>query len=308
MQLCLLCYKIVFGDKMLGYIKVFKPELKIREYEVYRGVYCSLCRNLGRRYTPFAQIFLSYDFTLLALLILSLKKDCCGFEKCRCPYNLTKKCLKYSDKNIFDKCSDALIITVYYKILDNLHDRGLKNRLLAVLCFPFVFFAHKKASRLSPEIEKAVGVAVKAQFKAEELPDTGVDEAAHPTAEALSLLFALFADEENRGAVERFGYMTGRLVYMLDAADDVKEDIRLNNFNPFKIYYDENNTGGFAEKVKPIINGTANEMFGSFEKIKIYRYKNIFENILIYGIKASENKIFSKYNPKTVSVNEEEKQ
>lgn len=46
---------------MTGYIKAFKPELKIKDYELYRGVYCSECRVLGRLYTPIARMLLSYD-------------------------------------------------------------------------------------------------------------------------------------------------------------------------------------------------------------------------------------------------------
>lgn len=278
---------------MLGYVKVYKPELKVKEYELYRGVYCSLCRNLGRRYTPFAQIFLNYDFTLLALLVLSLKSDCCKFDKCRCPYNIAKRCFKCSDKNVLDKCSDALIITLYYKIKDNFHDKGLKNKLLSALCFPFIYLAHKKAARLFPEAEKAVGKAVKEQFRIEASSEMSLDEAAHPSASALSALFSVFSDDNTRNAVERFGYMTGRLIYLLDAADDIEDDIKKDNFNPFKEFF--KNKVSFADSVKPVINSTAAEMYDSFRQIKIYRYSTIFDNILTLGIKTSVNKIFAKY-------------
>ena len=33
---------------MTGYIKAFKPELKIKDYALYRGVYCSAYRVLSR--------------------------------------------------------------------------------------------------------------------------------------------------------------------------------------------------------------------------------------------------------------------
>ena len=33
---------------MFGYVTANKPEMKIREYEYYRGVYCGLCRALGK--------------------------------------------------------------------------------------------------------------------------------------------------------------------------------------------------------------------------------------------------------------------
>ncbi|MFT9057020.1 MAG: DUF5685 family protein, partial [Ethanoligenens sp.] len=30
---------------MFGYVKPFKPELKIREFEAYRAVYCGMCHT-----------------------------------------------------------------------------------------------------------------------------------------------------------------------------------------------------------------------------------------------------------------------
>ena len=32
---------------MFGYVKPYIPELKVKEYEFYRSVYCGLCRSLG---------------------------------------------------------------------------------------------------------------------------------------------------------------------------------------------------------------------------------------------------------------------
>ena len=31
---------------MFGYIKPFKPELKVREFDTYQAFYCGLCRQL----------------------------------------------------------------------------------------------------------------------------------------------------------------------------------------------------------------------------------------------------------------------
>ena len=61
---------------MFGYVRACKPELKIKEYETYKAVYCSLCRLMGREYGLWSRFTLSYDFTFLALLNMSLKSGC----------------------------------------------------------------------------------------------------------------------------------------------------------------------------------------------------------------------------------------
>ena len=60
---------------MTGYIKAFKPELKIKDYELYRGVYCSECRVLGRLYTTIERMLLSYAFTFLPTVRLALPEQ-----------------------------------------------------------------------------------------------------------------------------------------------------------------------------------------------------------------------------------------
>ena len=47
---------------MFGYIKPHSPELKVREDAYYRGVYCGLCRAMGRCTGCLSRFTLSYDF------------------------------------------------------------------------------------------------------------------------------------------------------------------------------------------------------------------------------------------------------
>ena len=50
--------------KCLGISFVNKPEMKFREFDVYHGYYCGLCRKLKEHYGKFGQITLSYDMDL----------------------------------------------------------------------------------------------------------------------------------------------------------------------------------------------------------------------------------------------------
>ena len=57
---------------MYGYVVVNKPELKIKEYDVYRSYYCGLCDELKERYGVNGQLCISYDMTFLLLLLTGL--------------------------------------------------------------------------------------------------------------------------------------------------------------------------------------------------------------------------------------------
>ena len=62
-----------------------------------------------------------------------------------------------------------------------------------------------------------------------------VDACAEPTAQLLAALFREAAGENalQGAALERFGYFLGRWIYLMDAADDLLEDLKEGAFNPF---------------------------------------------------------------------------
>ena len=53
---------------MFGYLLPYKPELKMREFECYRAVYCGLCKQLAKDYGFSSRMLLNYDMVLLSLM------------------------------------------------------------------------------------------------------------------------------------------------------------------------------------------------------------------------------------------------
>ena len=141
---------------MFGYIRASKGELKIKEYELYKGVYCTLCKVLGKNYGIISRFTLNYDFTFLTLLNMSLSEDCDKFQQKSCTFNPLKKCNYCKENNDLKMPSAAAMIMLYYKLKDNVTDeKGIKK--LGYLCLKPIFSkAHKKAASSYPEIEQAV--------------------------------------------------------------------------------------------------------------------------------------------------------
>ncbi len=288
---------------MLGYVKAFKPEMKMKDYELYRGIYCSLCRALGRNYSPIAQLFLSYDFAFAAVLRLASAENGCSFVGKRCPYNPAKKCMICQNKEDLDFCSHAVIITVFYKILDNMHDRGFKSKLVAYLLYPIVFLMYKKAKRLAPDIDKFIGDSMKIQSETEKKNGVCIDEAAHPSADALGKIFSIGYECERKKSLYSLGYMVGRYVYILDAADDLEDDLKNGSFNPFSSEYseikNENIRMKFAESVTGMLNLTQSNALEALDSAQKKRFEDILENIVLDGLDFSMERVLKKYRTET---------
>ena len=65
---------------MFGYITVNRPELKVKDLELYRSCYCGVCDELCRSYGRRGQILLSYDCTFLAILLTGMLLSMFGMD------------------------------------------------------------------------------------------------------------------------------------------------------------------------------------------------------------------------------------
>lgn len=271
---------------MFGYVRIQKPELTLREYEHYKGVYCTLCKRLGKRYGTVARLSLSYDFTFVALLHSALDDRCAGFTKGRCVYNPAKKCLYCKDTAAVDTAADYAMLLLYYKACDNVADeRGLR-RFGAKLLRWLLSRPHKKAAALHPEEEQWVKAYLAHQQELETRV-VSTDEAAEPTAALTGKLLAACAeDEATRRVLDRLGYCVGRFVYLADAADDLKKDCERGGFNPLSPLFEKEGQAGVNAFVRASLTGTVAEAQRAYELLSVRRFDGVLRNILWQGLPA----------------------
>ena len=274
---------------MFGYIRPYKPELKVRELETYKAVYCSLCHALGKRYSFLTRMILTYDQTFLALLRLGVSDENVCYIKKRCPAKISKKycCCITGD---IEFAADVAVILFHYKLHDNLSDAGLKKKLAAWFLLHFTSRMHKKAACRLPSVETLVKGYIDEQQNVER-QKAGIDQAAHPTADMMSKLFVIALEgRANNRVAERMGYFIGRWVYLADAADDLADDLKNGDFNPFINAYDlkaDSELKDARDSIDKLLNMSEYEICAAFELLEIEKFKPILENILYLGLKKT---------------------
>ena len=136
---------------MFGYLQIDEGELKVREYEAYKSVYCGLCKQMGKDYTFLSRFTLSYDCTFYTMLLLSSRKSCNGFRNGHCVFNPLKKC-KYAqcEDDSYSKSAAFSIISTYYKLKDDIADSGFFRRSASRLLLA-VFSPARNVSYVSYE-------------------------------------------------------------------------------------------------------------------------------------------------------------
>ncbi len=275
---------------MFGYVKVYQPELKMGEFEHYRGVYCALCKQLGRRYGFLARMTLSYDFTFLALFYMALSDDCPGFKRERCAFNPLKKRTCCCDSPALEDAADAAALLVYYKTRDTIADSGFWKGLMARCLLPFAASGRKKAAREKPEMEAVMADSMRRQAELERAGTLSIDAAAEPTARMLAYLAGLAGrDEREKRILDRFGYCLGRWIYLIDAADDLEEDLHSGSYNAFVL--SRHLTAGDTDALKETkiyaegsLNASLAECIAAYNLLDIRRFDGILRNVLELGM------------------------
>ena len=282
---------------MFGFVTVDRSEMLGKDFDTYKAVYCSLCKQLGKEYTFLSRFILSYDCTFYAVMALSLEGTCCSFTTGRCKFNPLKKC-NYLENNeeALSKAAALSIISVYYKLKDNIADGGFFEKLLCYLLMPFFSHWHKKASKKYPEIEKAVSTMSAEQFEVEKDKACSIDKAADPTAKMLKTLMSLLSKDETKSRVlSSMGYFLGKWIYLIDAANDFEDDLKHNSFNPYVIAYADKKD----EHIKDInasLDHCLSECLLSYNLIELNCFSRIVDNLLIYGLPKKQKSILYKEN------------
>lgn len=274
---------------MFGYVTVNKDELKIKDYRRYQSYYCGVCRSLERGYGLSGRMTLTYDMTFLALLLGSLYEDGTKPQMRRCVPHPVKPheeiCNEYTDY-----AAAMNIMLSYYKLKDDWEDeRSVKGKAFAGI----LKHAYRKASHRYPRQARAIRRYIKKQRACEASGETNADIAACPTGEMLAELFDMKRGVWQRD-LRRMGFFLGKFIYIMDAFDDLEEDIRHNNYNPLRIKYTGGSVrerGEFNRECREMLTMFAAQSSMAFEALPILANADILRNILYSGIWSKFNRI-----------------
>lgn len=216
---------------MYGYIRPDRAELLGREYELFRAEYCGLCHTLRRRYGPIARFVVNYDLTFLAM-VLSAEKPCA--EPMRCPVHpMQKRSIVRTDKAL-EAAADYSVILTWWKLSDTVYDE--KNAKAAAAMGGELAFrrAYRKAALRRPGFDVRARECLAELSRLEKENNASLDRAADCFARILAAAAEDAPGEADRRIRSELFYHVGRSVYILDAVDDLSEDIRHGRYNPLR--------------------------------------------------------------------------
>ena len=272
---------------MFGYIRPYSDELKIKDFELFRSVYCTLCHTLKNEYGHASRFILNFDFTFLAML---LSPECFKPECTRksCAVSPIKKRKVFCNApQSFEVCAAYSIILSYWKLMDSVADDGFFDALKARGAALFLKRAYKKAVKSHSEFDTTVRENLRALSEMEHENTGSIDRVADKFALILSSA-AEAAPEKNRRILSDMLYHTGRWIYLVDAYNDLADDLKTGSYNPIAAKYgisDYSEFGdGYREEIELTITNSLGRVNADYELMDDNIWSPIIRNIIYLGM------------------------
>lgn len=256
---------------MFGYIGADADKLSKEDKERYRQAYCGLCHQLQKKYGGTGQLTLTYDMTFLSILLSSLYGSAENTGSWRCAkHPMTSH--KYWETVCTEYAADMNILLTYYKNIDDWNDdQSLVAKKMANRLKPFMSKIKEDWPRQCNTVEQRLRQLGAMEKRNELNPDLPTNCFGHMMGE----LFVMEEDEYS-DTLRRMGAALGRFIYLLDACNDLKSDIKKQRYNPLVAQLNTDFT--------PILTLMMGECTREFEKLPLKSDIDILRNILYSGV------------------------
>ncbi len=274
---------------MFGYITPDKPELKMWEFDVFRGYYCGVCKSIGKQAGHAGRVILSYDTAFLALLLDSLRPEPVNGKPKRCFVHPLKKRFMVTSNPAVEYASDINILLAYY----NLKDKWLDEKnIIGPAGMLVLRKGFKRIKKRYPALVQDIGSELENLQKLEQQRCGHIDEASEPFAVIMKKVFAFSVENTaSKDVLGWIGYNLGKWVYLLDAYDDIEDNIKSGSYNPLLTqfqYEEKEDIPAFKKRIREKTEFTLvyslSEMEKAFSLLELQKNQGILDNIVYRGL------------------------
>ena len=271
---------------MFGYVRPYRPELKCKDFDLYRATYCGLCRCLRRRYGLIAPMFLNFDFTFLALVLWEGEER---WESCRgrCHANPLVKKTMCVQSPALELAADESVVLAWWKLRDSVKDEGLLGGLPARVLSLLLGGAYQKAARRVPEFDQGVRTCLEELETLEKERCASLDRTADTFARLLQS--AAPVEGEPGRILGQLLYHLGRWIYLADARDDLAEDQAAGRYNPVAARYGPT---GDDKALALTMEQSLGQMGAALQLGEFGCRKPLLENMIYLGLPLVQRAVF----------------
>lgn len=275
---------------MFGYVTAALNLLSEEEKIRYRGWYCGLCKSLGSCCGQSCRLLLTYDMSFLAMLLSSVynMEEFAADNRCILHPIKTHREIRTAAS---DYAADMNVVLAYYKLLDDWHDDKNPASLAASSVFG------RKCKKICGQYPRQCNAVVNCLSELGELENNGEfnpDLPANCFGKLMGELFVIDNNDVLSHPLRSFGYTLGRFIYIIDAATDLREDLKKEQYNPL--------VGIPQEDIGEMLQIMGGDFMRTFQQLPITSDHDLMGNILCAGIWTKYQMQNQKYRKKEEDI------
>ncbi|MEL6347350.1 MAG: DUF5685 family protein, partial [Myxococcota bacterium] len=271
---------------MFGTLRPHRCSLSPSARQQHRHLYCGLCKTMGEDYGQLSRVLVSFDAVLLGAVVEGLQEIPTQGDRCRCPINplVHRPTLRHDSVTMrFSAAAQVLLADQW--VADRAEEGDRIAALLRPVAAPFARSASATFAGFGAPTELLDALPrIQQQLEQQHPPPM---QAAQPTADALTVVFraipdlpgVIGLDGAQRLLLAEMGAAIGRLVYGVDALEDLADDQRAGAFNPCLV----------DGKVEPsrlaacleMIEDAFTNIQGAIAQLPWQRNQELLENVLV---------------------------
>lgn len=276
---------------MFGYIKADKPDMRIRDYAVYRAYYCGLCKCIGKHNPPLMRFGVNYDITFLSMLAHNYAKLKTEFEDSRClVHEMGRKFFVVKEDSVQIAVAEVNTILGYYKLTDDVSDGGkLKHKIVRA----YVKGKYKRTARKHKVLDNELKRVFNEFDILEKSGSKDIDALARLSGEMLVAVardVCPNADDNLTVLADNLG----KWIYVIDAFDDLSKDIKQGDYNPLKpdAVTDEE-FARIKSEVEVRLNEYVKNIISAYDKMDISVDEPPLSNVVYMGIPVTTEDVLA---------------
>ncbi len=256
---------------MFGFAVADPEKLTAEERARYRAVYCGVCRAIGKNGKRSLRIALTYDMVLLALVLSGVGETPFAERAVRCiPHPVKPHPALENEYTAF--AADMNVLLAFYNFLDDLKDDG---GFLPAAEAALFWDAAEDVKNRYPALADTVAACLREISAAEARDERLADIPAAAFGRLLGSIFA-YPDLPCRQELYEFGEALGKAIYCMDAAADVKADLKKKRYNPYIAVP--------QQERQALLELQLADCMLRFNALPMREDKGIVENVLLSGI------------------------
>lgn len=280
---------------MFGYLDVDKQTLEEGQRGLWQTFMCGLCFSTKKLYGNFPRMFISNDVNFFNVLFNSILGQDIEIYESRCFSHPIKKRTIIKQTELTDRLATANVLLTYWNVYDDTVDGGSIGKVTALKALTR---AYNKAKYDFPELDEVLVKRYGELREMEQSGTDGIDRIAHAFAQLSEDFAILVLGDKATDHARTLCYNLGKWIYLVDALDDAKKDLKKKQYNPFVAHYGVKTFAELTSKYDELqfeSFAVLNRIASAYNDMNLTKYNCLLNNVIFKSIRNKTTEILHKY-------------